>query len=304
MPGKIRQKVAQKVAEFSHEKFEAIQQMTHTEQAIWFLNGFWEDGGIDTEAEQVWVFLHSFWALQYGKEKYYGAIGKKQQGEALAVEGSSLDQFQAQRFLEKHGETKTASALRKDLATIDVNNDNRMSLTEYLMFKYKKTPHQVITAPQGGNQKELKAAEEQVAETRALLDDLSEKHEAAQEAAALAADEAAAAAAALDVSNTAAAEAAESLEQATTAAQEATVLLRLLQLLRMRAMQLLLMLLPLFRLPRRPLLPRLLRQKLPQLPLTMRIPKPTKPRLLLLNRRRLKGWCRRLALKLRRRWIN
>jgi len=83
-----------------------------------------------------------------GRRKYYGAMSKHAKQDE-AKEGKSLDQFQSHRFLESAGETKTASALRKDLATIDVDKNNKMSITEYLMFKYQKTASEVINAPQG-----------------------------------------------------------------------------------------------------------------------------------------------------------
>jgi hypothetical protein len=214
MPAKKKvAKVAKAVGDhkFDVVKFEEIQHQTHSQQAVWFLNGFWADG-MEEQAETVWDFVHRFLELQYGKPKYYGAIGKKQKQDVVAPEGSSLDQFQAQQFLEKLGEVKTASQLRKDLATIDINNDNRMSLTEFLMFKYGHTPHQVVNAPQGGNAAEMAAAEAQMTECRAELDDLTEKFEAAEEAKALAATEAAAAAEANEKASAAAAEAKSALE--------------------------------------------------------------------------------------------
>jgi len=170
--------------EFDTVAFSAIQQKKHTEQAIWFLNGFWDDlSANDSKApEDIWTFCHKFIELQYGKAKYYGAKSKKQLEleEKQEPEGCSLDQFQSQRFLESNGETKTAAQLRKDLATIDLDSNGRMSLTEYLVFKFSKTPGAVVDAPQGGNQSELAAAEVQVAEARAQLDALNEEYEAAK----------------------------------------------------------------------------------------------------------------------------
>ena len=147
MPAKLKKKA---VLNFNVEAFKEIQAKSHTEQAIWFMNGLWQ-GEAENHAEDIWGFVHLFWELQYDKPKYYGAKGKKQREEKVAPEGSDLDQVKAQRFLEKLGEVKTATQLRKELATIDVDKNNKMSITEYLLFKYGKTPKDIIEAPQGGN---------------------------------------------------------------------------------------------------------------------------------------------------------
>ncbi len=115
-----------------------------------------------------------------------------------------MDIQKAARFLESLGETKTATALRKELQTIDLDKNNRMSLMEYFCFKFKKTPAEICNASQGGNTEEMNAAEQQVNECRTQLDDLNEKSAAAATAAELAAAEAEAAAAALEASTAAA----------------------------------------------------------------------------------------------------
>lgn len=55
-----------------------------------------------------------------------------------------LDEFQAHRFLEVRGETKTVKDLRDELKEIDLDSNNKMCLLEYLMFKYKKTLEQLF----------------------------------------------------------------------------------------------------------------------------------------------------------------
>jgi len=64
---------------------------------------------------------------------------EKKKGKA----GDSIDEFEAHKFLESFGETLTVIELREKLRKIDVNNDKRMALVEYLLFKY----------PQGSMQK-------------------------------------------------------------------------------------------------------------------------------------------------------
>jgi chemotaxis protein histidine kinase CheA len=159
-----------------NKKFAKIQKKTHTEQAIWFLNGFWADHEKDTE--EVWDLTHKMIEIQTGHPKLYGSRQSKQkEGEEEIKEGCDVDQFQAHRFLEHFGETKTASALRRELATIDVDKNNRLSLTEYLMFKFGKTITQIVNAPQGGSSEELRAAEEKLAEVQTQLQELSVKLE-------------------------------------------------------------------------------------------------------------------------------
>ncbi len=54
------------------------QSLNFSDQAVWYLNGFWTEGA-QTHSEKVWEYAHKFIELQYGKPKYYGAKGKKQE---------------------------------------------------------------------------------------------------------------------------------------------------------------------------------------------------------------------------------
>lgn len=169
------------MASFDIKKFKKIQNRPHSAQAIWFLNGFWGEPFDDETAEEVWKYAHKFYEIQMGRRKYYGATSKNNPKED-SKEGKSLDQFQAHRFLESVGETKTASALRAELKTIDVDKNNKMSITEYLLFKYGKTPQDVIDAPQG-NPEEIREAQAALQEAHAQLNELSSKLSASQDAA-------------------------------------------------------------------------------------------------------------------------
>ena len=48
------------------------------------------------------------------------------------------------------------------LKTIDVDNNGKMSLIEYLIFKYKKTVSETNSAPQGDNAAAIKVAQQKV----------------------------------------------------------------------------------------------------------------------------------------------
>lgn len=116
--------------------------MTHTEQAIWWLNGFWEEGA-KKYAEDMWKIVHCFIECQIGEKVLYGS--KKQEFK----EACDLDELQSHRVLELLGETMTVVALRKRLKELDIDNNKCMAISEYLLDKYKKTPQVLVKAPQG-----------------------------------------------------------------------------------------------------------------------------------------------------------
>jgi DNA repair exonuclease SbcCD ATPase subunit len=78
--------------------------------------------------------------------------------------GSHLDEFTAHKFLEKHGETMTALELRNKLRTIDINNDKKMALLEYLLNRYDEKVEVLMERPQDTNDEleKAKAALEEV----------------------------------------------------------------------------------------------------------------------------------------------
>jgi len=75
------------------------------------------------------------------------------------------------------GEILTVKELRAKLEAIDIDKNRRMALSEYLLFKYNKKPQQLVDAPQGGNEKELKAAQDALTEVQTALVDVSSKLE-------------------------------------------------------------------------------------------------------------------------------
>jgi hypothetical protein len=114
----------------------------HTQQAQWWLNGFWNEGA-ENEAENIWKIAHILMEVESGAPVLYG---KKVQD---SKEGCDLDEFKAHVALEKLGETLTVQALRKRLKGLDIDSNNRMALSEYLLDKYKKTPEKLVNSPQG-----------------------------------------------------------------------------------------------------------------------------------------------------------
>jgi len=190
----------------------------YADQAIWFLNGFWEE--VQGDAEKIWGYAELFAELD----------------EAKKADGNELDEFWSHKFLERIGRTMTVIKMREEFRTIDVDFNKKMSMTEFLGYTYHKTIQQIIDAPQGDNheqieeaQKQVEAAQKAVEEMVAKLQDATEKAAAAKAAAeeATRASEAADAAAAdatakSDAANAAAADATAKSNEADAKAADAT----------------------------------------------------------------------------------
>jgi len=133
-------------------QFLELTRKKYSDQAIWYLNGFWLDGGAEQESENIWNCAHKFIELDSRKK-----------------EGNELDEFWSHKFLESLGETLTVIQLREKMRKIDLDANGKMALLEYLMFKYSKKIPEVLNAPQGDNREELEKAQ---AELQAVQDAL------------------------------------------------------------------------------------------------------------------------------------
>jgi len=132
-------------------------------------------------------------------------------------QGCDLDEFQAHRVLEKQGETLTVKEMRARLLKLDVDNNKRLALTEYLINKYmpeeEKVVDMVADANQGGvDPKLLRIAEEKMAAAQTELDEAADAAEKAHTA--------------VVESKSAAKAAHETLEKSKQAAQGATAALK------------------------------------------------------------------------------
>jgi len=128
----------------------------YSEQAIWFLNGFWTEGA-EEQAENIWKYTDRFIALDEKKK-----------------EGNELDEFFSHKFLESFGETLTVLNLREKLRQIDLDCNGKMSLMEYLMFRYAKKIPEVLNAPQG-DPREIEKAQREFRQVQSALDDLQKQ---------------------------------------------------------------------------------------------------------------------------------
>ena len=143
-----------KVTAEQQEAWNQIVKKKYADQAVWFLNGFWEE--VQPHAEDVWKWAELFAELDQEKK----------------AEGCELDEFWSHKFLERLGETMTVIEMREKFRTIDVDFNKRMSLIEFLAYRFKKTIQEVIDAPQGGNQEEINKAQAAVDAAQKAVDEM------------------------------------------------------------------------------------------------------------------------------------
>lgn len=203
------------------DKFAELCSKSHTDQAKWFLNGFWEDFQ-EEGAQKIWDITHKFMEIQLGFPVLYG--GKMRAFE----EGCDLDELQSHRVLEEFGNTMTVIELRRRLKNLDIDNNKRMALTEYLLDLYRKSPKDVVNAPQGNvDPVELKAAENAFQTASEKLEQSQADARVAQEVLEEAKNKAASASADLLVSTRCAAEAASALKVSQEAQKQSAEALEL-----------------------------------------------------------------------------
>lgn len=106
-----------------HDKLVELEARSYKDQAIWFLNAFW-DQFASNEAEKVWNFVHTCAELDLQRKG----------------DGNALDEVNAHRFLELNHETLTVLAMREKLrktgALAPTERPKVVPLTHYLLFKY------------------------------------------------------------------------------------------------------------------------------------------------------------------------
>jgi len=120
----------------------------YKQQGQFFLNAFWKEFG--KQAEEVWEVALQFQKLDPKAEK-----------------GNALNEVESARLLEVRAQTLTVLERRAALKEIDIDTDNKMSLLEYLLWRYKMKVDDLMSRPQGVS-KELEEAE-------AKLDTLKER---------------------------------------------------------------------------------------------------------------------------------
>jgi len=112
-----------------------ISEKTFKEQSIFFMNAYWKEHG-ESNCKNIWT-----WTLSFEEFSQDGKQGPH-----------DLDDFQAGRFLERHGEPMTVVERRKLFKSIDQDKNNRMGILEYLVFNFKINIPELMRKPQGTNQ--------------------------------------------------------------------------------------------------------------------------------------------------------
>lgn len=163
---------AENVSEGWREELnEVIRQFTYIQQAGFFLNAYWEE--ISEQAEALFEYCLNF--AEYDTKN----------GE----DGSFLDEGQTAKFLRSQGEDRTAIGFRKLLAEkicLGKNKagkpDKRMSLLEFVLWKFELDVNDCMTRDQGGHsdtirkgKRRLKEIEKETAEWNANVQAMEEK---------------------------------------------------------------------------------------------------------------------------------
>jgi len=134
-------------------KWEEISSKCFKDQSIWALNGFWDI--MEKDAELIWTWTQKMVELHQDKH----------------ADGCDLDEFWSHKFLETLGETMTVIEMREKFRKIDADFNKRMSMLEYLMFRYNIEPHAMVTAPQGdGDPEKINKAQAMVDSAQKAVD--------------------------------------------------------------------------------------------------------------------------------------
>ena len=191
-----------RIAKNDEAKWEKIVTRNYAGQCKYMLNGFWDV--LEKDAELVWTWCHSFSELD--QEKH--------------ADGCELDEFWSHKFLETLGETMTVIEMREKFRKIDADFNKRMSMVEYIMYRYGFSVASVLTAPQGDNTEGVKRAEAMVAQAQTAVDEMTAKLAESKAAAERAKAAAVAAKQAADAAKVAAEESAKAARAAADAEAE------------------------------------------------------------------------------------
>jgi len=137
------------------QKLNDICAKTYKEQAVWFLNAYWNKFA-EKEANNIW--------------SYSNIMGELDQEKKAA--GCQLDELNAHRFLEKCDKTLTVVSLREKLgkAGIDKNTKRKyIPLTHFLIIHYNVSPSELANASQGDNEEEVRRAQQMLEQVQVAL---------------------------------------------------------------------------------------------------------------------------------------
>merc|ERR1711974_427097 len=138
------------------DKLHELCKKTYRDQAVWFLNAFWDTK--ESEAERLWDYVQKLNELDL----------------EFHEEGSALDEMKAHVFLEKFDETLTVREMRAKLRSTGAIGETErpkvVPLTHYLLYKYNVDWHQLVDETrQGSNKEEMEKAEKMLQEVQAAF---------------------------------------------------------------------------------------------------------------------------------------
>jgi len=147
------------------EDFAAVtRDLNYLQQGAFFLNAYWRE--YESIKEDIWN-----WGKQMGDLDGKGD------------EGMCLDEVKARQFLQANDMAMARQAYLDAMRRIDVNNDRKMSLIEFLMYRFDLTPLDLLNRPQDGITDELEDALQGLVDAEAALVDLEAQKAALEEVA-------------------------------------------------------------------------------------------------------------------------
>merc|ERR1712137_3483 len=152
-----------------HAKLQELCGKSYKQQAVWFLNCFWEQFA-EKEAELFWNYVQKNAELDLENHE----------------QGAALDEMKAHVFLEKF-ETLTVRAMREKLRSTGALGETErpkvVPLTHYLLYKYNADWKLLVDETrQGSNKEEMEKAEAMLREVQAAFADAQQKASTAKKA--------------------------------------------------------------------------------------------------------------------------
>jgi len=151
------------LATSDEDKLADLVRRPFSEQAVAFLNAFWSQGVVFKENKSL---CEDLW-------RYVALCSKLDDG----IDGTSMDEFCAHRFLEKIENALTVREMRNALKDSGIKFQKRMSLLEFLIHHFKVDWRVLVNAPQGSE-----GDDERIAEAQSALDEACEAVSAATQA--------------------------------------------------------------------------------------------------------------------------
>jgi len=125
------------------EKLKNLSQQKYKNQAVWFLNAFWNEGA-SQNAEKFWNYVEKI--AKYDLQK--------------GTEGNEVDELQMHKFLEQLLETMTVREMRDTLRSKGAIQElKNIALIHYLIFRFNADFHLLVNASQGDNKAEIEEAQ-------------------------------------------------------------------------------------------------------------------------------------------------